>query len=427
MKPSLGAVKNWASEVLRSDSAAVSVSIGCVQGVPIGALLLCSLVAAPGLLGAIRWLESTMALALIVISLGLPSLSLRSAAMDGSRKNVLSLLVNGSIAGVFSTAVVGAALLLLLDRIEPPAGAVSNFWTGLLVVCTLLAAQCARLALAILQGTRSLRAVLTNMAPIAILSMVLLPALSACFGAFGWVLGRALFEAALVLVLCSAVVHQEAIAVALKSVSGSEIASMLKAGLSVNYSITLRAVADNLPLIMLGFVSKDSGALGVFGFANLLLFLPLFHISVLSQSALPSLVRAANGDEGLSLKICLDSLSRRLRLCVVFWGVLLLVVAALLHFELVLKEYEASAFLIAILVVSLPGRVVILQAGALNVATGSYGRSALMAASEISVITFLFAVIESPSAVFAAAVVVASLVPSLLYGKHLLNGARQRA
>jgi cation transport ATPase len=186
-------------------------------------------------------------------------------------------------------------------------------------------------------------------------------------------------------------------------------------------------VADNLPLIMLGFVSKDSGALGVFGFANLLLFLPLFHISVLSQSALPSLVRAANGDEGLSLKICLDSLSRRLRLCVVFWGVLLLVVAALLHFELVLKEYEASAFLIAILVVSLPGRVVILQAGALNVATGSYGRSALMAASEISVITFLFAVIESPSAVFAAAVVVASLVPSLLYGKHLLNGARQRA
>lgn len=419
-----GRLRRKVLDMLRSDRAAVSISIGCVQGVPIVSLLLFSFIAAPELLGSIRWLESMIALALIVVSLGLPSISLRRAALDGSVATTGSILLNGSIAGVWTTLFLAVMLVPFYKHLDVSVDAFADAWTVCLLAVTLLAAQSSRLALAIQQGRCDLRATLWKLAMLASAAVLSLPVLAMRFGALGWMAGRILFELGLLVVLARAVIPPGSFSSVVKSIASSEIIGLLRAGLSVNYSIVLRVVADNLPLILLGFAASSTSELGLFSFANLLMFVPLFHIAVLSQSALPELVGAINGSDSDRLARCLAAFSRDLLVCAWIWGLFMVMAAAVLSGGLALTDYSSAAPVIVLLAMGLWGRTIIFRAGAVNVATGNYGASALMAISEIVVISVCFAIIPAPNATVVAGVVLASFVPSVVYARRVLRAVR---
>lgn len=354
-----------------------------VQGIVVGGQFLFAFVAKPEELGVIRLLESAFAIALLASSCGMPSVVFREAALSAGVAGRIALIVQASI---LTSLVVGVVLLAggALYAVTGW-GVTGHAWAVLIAMTGVLwPANVARIAVSAAQGAQMARMIWRKLLVYSCAAVTVLFFLAQMYGINGWVIGRYTVEFGL------AILTVRAMSAGSRKENGAMVSAfggirgLFWLGATANFAFLIRAVSDNLPILLLKAGGGVPEQLGWYGFAGLAMFVPTLLLSVLLQEKLPTLVLSIERREEFDLRLA--ELLRRL-----LWGAalsagLMFVLSLLLYSRLIFTNYATAASAMFLLGVSLPFRAVVLTAGGAAVAHGRYAISSILAMTEIVVL-----------------------------------------
>lgn len=381
--------------------------IASVQGVIILGLAVLVFFISPETLGRIRWLESVLAVAIVFASFGMPTLVFRdaAAAVTISEKGaiLLQILKLASFLAVVVAMVSGVAAFYgenYYFRNEHQ----SVIWAvGLLIPACLL-----RMMVSFVQGAQLEEKLALHVVVVSGIYLLSLVTATSIFGFSGWIAVRYVGEFSLLILLLYL------LRIFLKDGRNTppkiSTLSQLRFGAVANLGFILRVLADHSPVLILKQLSNSVAELGYFGTATVLVFGPLFCLSIVSQYLLPTLIGASNVFSDFSVSYT------RFRRVLLMASFVLGVGVVLVGFGLLvfLPEYEGAFFTICILAASLIPRAFLLSYGAVFVASRRYDLAFLMNIIELSfILIFAFAWLGFNSTSMALAVFISALIAAV--------------
>ena len=414
-------------ELIRSahtrDVAAVFAVTASVQGVVVVSQFLVAFAIKPEQLGLIRWLESAFAIALLATSCGMPSVAFREAALRPSTANRISLMARAAVLtslAVTLVLLVAVAADFTVEQVSSAPG-----WATLIVMTgALWPANVARVGVAIVQGGQLSKSVWGRLAAFSSVAIALLYLITWMLGVKGWVVGRYIVEFGLAALVVHALSHAGSKPEHSVAPGARDLRDLLWIGMTANFAFLIRAISDNLPILLLR--RSTLGALeqlGWYGFASLAIFMPTLILSVVMQTRLPGLVQSVGDAPAFTRKLS-DVQGQLLRGAALGSG-LIFVLSMLVHWKLLFAAYAPAAWPLSILGASLPFRALILTAGAAAVAHGRYAISSVLAALEIVVVSVVSFSGHASNATDMALVVFVASALSVLPALALIRSLRR--
>ncbi len=364
-------------------AAVLSVTVS-VQGLIVASQFLIAFMVKPEQLGLIRWLEASFAVALLATSCGMPSISFRLAALHTGTEGRIDLVARATMLTSLAVALVLLGSLVVYSTFRSMA--TGPDWATLLAMAgALWPANIARVGVAIVQGGQLSQRLWARLLAFSGAAVLALCTLTWQFGVEGWVVGRYGVELGLAALVVHALLPSGARPGHVLRQRLHDLRGLLWMGTTANFAFLIRAVSDNLPILLLRASLGTSEELGWFGFASLAIFMPTLLLSVLVQAQLPGLVQSVGDAPGFSRS--LSGLQRRLLYGAAAGACLIFAFALLVSWRLLFSAYSAAVWPLCILGASLPLRALILTAGAAAVAHGRYAISSILAIVEMIVVS----------------------------------------
>jgi hypothetical protein len=381
MKQQPIAIRIWRS--LKSDHTSILIITLSVQGLVVAAQFLAAVFVEPDVLGRIRWLESIFAIALLATSCGMPSIVFRQAAFPENRDKHCGLVIAPVLLTTFASLilimlglVVWATSVEFASKLTEPA--------LLLMAFALIPANATRISIAVAVAAQLSKELAWKLCILSCLSLIGLAVGASMANVLGWALLRLTVETTIALFIWKLFWSGVKVVRPLAAPTVRRLYELFHCGVAANYAFLIRVLADNLPLLLLPFAGAQSKEVGLYGFANLLLFMPLLFMGTFLQSRLPSLIvsiRDERAFQGLVNAISLN-LSRK----ALAWSGVILIISWLLSLGWGFSQYTGAAAPLAILCLGLPARALVLVAGAAAVAHGWFAKSSILAITEIVVV-----------------------------------------
>ncbi|MGB8326732.1 MAG: hypothetical protein WCE48_04040 [Steroidobacteraceae bacterium] len=400
--------------------AAVAITAS-VPGLVVGAQLLAALIVTPAELGTIRWIESVLAILLLLASCGMPAVAFREAALHKERSALGRLLVRTS-----APAIVASLCIVVI-------GVVSMAWTTftlarelfqLLVIALglLIPASVARTEIAVIQGAGLARRYWLGVLGLAIAGILVLTASTRELGVQGWIAGRYVCEIALAVILGRTIVGAGTRSTVSDGAVRLSPKNLLRAGFAANLALVLRALCDNIPILLLRRQETPADEIGFFGLATLLMFAPALLMSGFVQVNVPKLVVVH--EDRLGFRGTLHKTIRSLILSASAGLVVLWVISLWLKAH-ALSGYSRAWIAIILLSGSLPFRAIILASGCALVARARYASSSWATVLEFALVLSAVALLHPDTASgMAVIVLIASAGAALLSSVILRRQAR---
>ena len=399
---------------------AVTVS---VQGLIVLGQFLIAFLIKPEQLGLIRWLESAFAIALLATSCGMPSVAFREAALCTSAEARIQLIAQSAV--LTSATVTLLFLVASVAYISVDRASTVDEWAVLIPMAGVLwPANIARIGVAMVQGGQLSKVVWPRLLVFSGAGVGLLCGITWLTGVKGWVTGRFVIELGLALLVVHTLVPQRPRLHLLFPDRRQRLRDVFLRGSSANFAFLIRAVSDNLPILLLRATLGAQSELGWYGFASLAIFLPTLLLSVLMQAKLPGLIQSVHNHTEFRKKQ--SRAQTHLLIGAVFGSCLLFGLAIFLHRTTVLANYAAAALPLLILGLSLPFRALILSAGAATVAHGRYAISSVLALAEIFVVLVVWFFGAANTATEMAVAVFGASALSVLPALSLIRYCRGR-
>jgi hypothetical protein len=354
-----------------------------IQGLPIAGQLLVAFLVGPTTLGDIRWLESVFSILLLATSCGMPSLVFRRSALLVRSDMSLSF----AVVALALTALVGVVVLLGGGLIAL-AGLFPNLPTQhlylILIATTVLPANAIRILVAHAQGAKVTKNIHLQVLIFSSISILVLASLTLLFKTNGWVIARLTLEFTLAVIIWRLLRQLKPSSARLEIPTFKAIFEIGSKGVGPNYAFLVRALADNLPILVLyKLVSVDEEA-GLYSFATLLIFGPMLLLSTVMQAELPRLIQSTV--ERSAFEKCCNLAARKLFKITAAGVLSMFLIGLLLHLSDYMIRYTGSAMPLILLAVGLPARAFLLLAGGAAVARGWFAISSSISFVEILII-----------------------------------------
>jgi hypothetical protein len=390
-----------------------------VQGALPAAQFIAATFVEPSVFGAIRWVESVVALLLLVTAMGMPAVVIRQSAMAQGADDLLHLFVSASVLTTATAILVGAIGFVALRwwLPLPKENELAGAWLLLLL---LIPANIARIGVAMVQGAERSRSQWRAYAVCAAAAVLAQCVLAYVFDFNGWVAGRFVVELALAALAIRFVRLHAHQAGALLQAARRRLLPLFHSGLRANFALLIRALADNAPTVLLGLVAQSRDELGFFGFMSLIMLIPMLALSVQIQVQIPSLVRA----EGTStFQAQIRAFRRRFVASSFVFGAGIAAMGWILQMGWVFAPYGNAAPGLYILALCLPLRAYNLAAGAALLARGMYAASYQIGAAEVAFVVLCVAAGYGSTSTQMALAVCASSFVALLPAWFLMRTA----
>ncbi len=273
----------WGRSLYRTGLPHLVVSVVFVQGLTYLAQLLIARLVLPADFGIVRSVEAALAVILMLVSAGMPSLAVKSIA------EVQAPAVRARLLGRLLVLSMGVPLLCvpLVAAVAPwfvPPEA-RAYLVGLLGVPIL--ASFNRTGLNYFQGIKQIQRMAVLNAALSLCALAVIVLAVALVGLPGWAAGRYLGEACFGLALLIALCPHIRLRGSLPSAYAP--AALLGLGVPIALTLVLRSVQDNLGLLLLGVLGFDSEALGYYGVSTLIVTAGLLLPGAVANIALPHL------------------------------------------------------------------------------------------------------------------------------------------
>lgn len=335
----------------------------CIQGGVLISQFLAAFFLVPSQVGVVRTIESVLSLVVLGTSVGAPTLAIREVAalQDARQQAVLlkRLICMELIAGSF------VAATLLGTR---------GFWAGeimhyaSMIAGVALLSNTIRVVAAFMQGTQTASLFSLRVVVLTCLSVGVVCLMARAFGVDGWVVGRYVGEATVLVGMLMAVRHY---------FGGGEGLSrdmlptwhIVSLGVTANLALFFRLLCDNLPILALAAAKIPTDQIGFFGLASLMLMGPNLLLSVTAQVELPRLVAQ------LQTPVLLrERFGRLVRNMVALAAVFLVFVFItwFINYKWLGLTYTPTINALFIMVFALPMRAATLSLGTLITALGKY-------------------------------------------------------
>lgn len=258
-------------------------SVVCVQGLTYLAQFLIARLVSPADFGVVRGVEAALAVVLLVVSVGMPSLAVKSIAEvddPATRARLLGRLLLLSIGFPLACLplVVVVGPLLLPTEARP-------YLLALLGVPVL--ASFDRTGLNYFQGIKQVQRMATLNVALSLCALGIIVSAVALFGLPGWVAGRYLGEACFGLALLAVLRPHLGLRGPLPECYTP--GALLGLGVPIALTLVIRSVQDNLGLLLLGTLGFDSASLGYYGLSTLFVTAGLLLPGAVANIALPHL------------------------------------------------------------------------------------------------------------------------------------------
>ncbi|CAJ0715282.1 hypothetical protein LMG6871_01394 [Ralstonia edaphis] len=225
-----------------------------------------------------------------------------------------------------------------------------------------------RVIAAFMQGTQTASLFSLRVALLTCLSVGVVCLMARVFGVGGWVVGRYIGEATVLVGMLLAVRHY---------FEGGEgfgrhmlpTWHIVSLGVTANLALFFRLLCDNLPILALAAAKVPTDQIGFFGLASLMLMGPNLLLSVTAQVELPRLVAQLHTPALLR-----ERFGRLLRNMVALAAVFLVFVfiAWFINYKWLGLAYTPAINALFIMVLALPMRAATLSLGILITALGKY-------------------------------------------------------
>ncbi|MET3449192.1 hypothetical protein [Ralstonia sp. 1138] len=335
----------------------------CIQGGVLISQFLAAFFLVPSQVGVIRTIESILSIVVLGTSVGAPTLAIREIAALREARQKAVLLKRLICMELIAGSLVAAALLWT-----------RGFWSGemmhyaSMIAGVALLSNTIRVVAAFMQGTQtaslfSLRVVVLTCSSVGIVCLM-----ARVFGVNGWVIGRYIGEATVLVGMLLAVRHYfgDAGGFNCDMLPTWHIVSL---GVTANLALFFRLLCDNLPILALAAAKIPTDQIGFFGLASLMLMGPNLLLSVTAQVELPRLVAQLH----TPVLLC-ERFGRLVRNMVALATAFLVLVfiAWFINYKWLALSYTPTINALFIMILALPMRAATLSLGTLITALGKY-------------------------------------------------------
>lgn len=335
----------------------------CIQGGVLISQFLTAFFLVPSQVGVVRTIESILSIVVLGTSVGAPTLAIREiAALQEGREQALllkRLICMELIAGSF----VAAALF-----------GTRGFWSGdmmhyaSMIAGVALLSNTIRVVAAFMQGTQTAALFSLRVVVLTCLSVGVVCLMARAFGVDGWVVGRYIGEATVLVGMLLAVRHYfvDTGGFSCDMLPTWHIVSL---GVTANLALFFRLLCDNLPILALAAAKIPTDQIGFFGLASLMLMGPNLLLSVTAQVELPRFV--AQLHTPVLLRERFGRLVRNMVALATAFLVLVFIVW-FINYKWLALTYTPTINALFIMILALPMRAVTLSLGTLITALGKY-------------------------------------------------------
>lgn len=356
-----------------------------IQGVPIVGQLLAALFVGPTILGEIRWLESVFSILLLGTSCGMPSLVFRNSAMLSKTETSLTFVVQS----IFLTSIISIILffvIVCISLVDVIQKIPTPYFNLLLISTSVIPANAIRILIAYAQGAELTQRVYIKVSIFSSAYTIALSCLAFLFDATGWVATRLVLEFVLFVLVWRLLSELPTSSFSLEIPTVKGTVELGAKGLAPNYAFLIRALADNLPVLLLYNLVSADDEVGLYSFATLLIFAPMLLLSTVMQAELPKLIQFSNNRVEFSR--CCRQAGLKLSAISAIGVVSMVFIGFALQSNHHLDKYSGSVMPLFLLVAALPARAFLLLAGGAVVARGWFKISSVISISEILIIIF---------------------------------------
>jgi O-antigen/teichoic acid export membrane protein len=358
-----------------------------IQGLPIAGQVLIALLVGPATLGEIRWLESVFTILLLATSCGMPSLVFRQSALKEQAGNSFSFTIAAlTLTALASFIVLLCGSLIAISGLFPTIP--THYMFLFFMVAAIIPANIIRIFIANAQGAEITNKLHIKISIYSFFSMLILVFATYFFKTTGWVFARLVIELVFAMLIWKLVRQLIMGSFELDIPKFKALSDISAKGFGSNFTFLVRALADNLPILVLYKFSSAHEEVGLYSFASLMIFGPILLISTVMQAELPKLIKAV--DSQTIFKKCCKYAARRIFFITFLGIVFILAIGLILKLNDYFIQYSGSVMPLILLSVALPARAFLLLAGGALVARGWFLISSLIALTEILLIIFLF-------------------------------------
>jgi O-antigen/teichoic acid export membrane protein len=358
-----------------------------IQGLPIAGQVLIALLVGPTTLGEIRWLESVFTILLLATSCGMPSLVFRRSALKGHAETSFSITVIAlTLTALVSIAVLLSGSLIGIAGLFP---AIPTHYMFLFFMATaIIPANAIRIFVANAQGAEIVNKIYTKIVIYSFVSVFFLVISTYLFQTAGWVFARLALELVIAILIWKLIRQITIGSTELEIPKFKALSDIFTKGFGANFTFLVRALADNLPILMLYKFTNAHEEVGFYSFASLMLFGPMLLLSTVMQAELPKLIKVIDS-QAIFKKGCKDA-ALKLLLTTFVSIIFILAIGLVLKLNAYFIQYVGSVIPLILLSVALPARAFLLLVGGALVARGWFLMSSIISISEILLIIFLF-------------------------------------
>jgi O-antigen/teichoic acid export membrane protein len=358
-----------------------------IQGLSIAAQVVVAILVGPTTLGDIRWLESVFTILLLATSCGMPSLVFRQSALIPRAESALSFAVIAlTLTTIISIAVLLSGGFIALIGMMPTIP--TQTFSLLLIATAVIPANIIRILIACAQGAELTHRIYIQVLVFSFGAVLTLAYFTFLFEVKGWAAARCIIELVMAMYIWRLLRQLMRGSSDFKTPTLKVLSETCVKGMGANFTFLVRALADNLPILVLyNFVSVYD-EVGLYSFASLLIFGPMLLLSTVMQAELPKLIKSVN-DRNLFNKCCKDA-SRKIFLITTVGILIVFAMCIVLHLNDYFGQYGGAVTPLILLTAALPARGFLLLAGGALVARGWFAISSLISLSEIMCLLSLF-------------------------------------
>ncbi|VVE35091.1 hypothetical protein PCE31107_03863 [Pandoraea cepalis] len=382
----------------------------CIQGGIIASQLFTTLYLTSSEVGVIRALESILSILVLGVSFGAPSLAIREAAAhadDSERAHLMArLLIIELVAGGVTFVV-----LLTIQRFLPNTETIRLVSR---VAAVALLTNSVRVLAGFAQGLQITTQVSIPLIVSTTASMAIVTVSAYSFGIGGWVVGRYVGEATVLLAFVFCLRDYFRKVFPLFSRKNLPSKSLVILGFTANLALVVRLVCDNLPILGMTAAKVKPDQIGYFGIATLVLMAPTLLMAVTSQVELPRIVTVAH-----DLLRVTDRLRRLTRALAKIGGLCIAVslLAGIVNRLILHISYTATLDILVVISLALPLRGIALSVGTVFMALRHYRTSMYVNVAEVMLTSVPAYVLARTFGAYgaAAAFLLGSLISAILH------------
>ncbi|SEA62476.1 Membrane protein involved in the export of O-antigen and teichoic acid [Paraburkholderia sartisoli] len=355
----------------------VLILTACIQGGVIISQFLAAFYLSPNQVGVIRTVESVLSIVILGTSVGAPTLAIREIAAlrgDDERSALLKRLICMELI-VGALAILG--MLLVRGLIK---GEMLRFAS--MIAGVALLSNTIRVIAAFVQGIQTAAAF-----SVRVVILTLVAVSTVCFaswygGVDGWVAGRYLGEAAVLIGLVHGV-RRYFIGTGWFERATLPNWHVISLGITANLALFIRLLCDNLPILALAAAKVPTDQIGFFGLATLVLMGPNLILAVTMQVELPRVVSVLSNAQLVSERFG-KLLRNMLSIAFAFLGLILL--GWMFNREFLHLTYTPTINALCIMSFALPLRAITLSIGTMFTALGKYRFSVYVNLAELAIV-----------------------------------------